>query len=54
MSYTERRNWLVAYDIASPRRLARVHRYLKRHAIPVQYSVFVFHGDWSGCSPLTF
>lgn len=45
MSRTERRNWLVAYDIANPRRLARVHRYLKRHAIPVQYSVFVLHAD---------
>jgi len=45
MSFTERRNWLVAYDIADPRRLGRVHRYLKQHAIPVQYSVFVFQGN---------
>lgn len=45
MSHTELRNWLVAYDIADSRRLGRVHRYLKRHAIPVQYSVFVFHGS---------
>src|SRR2546425_11381608 len=45
MSHTEQRNWLIAYDIADPRRLARVHRYLKRHAIPVQYSVFVLHGN---------
>ena len=45
MTHTDERNWLVAYDIANPRRLVRVHRYLKRHAIPVQYSVFVFHGD---------
>lgn len=45
MSHTEQRNWLIAYDIADPRRLGRVHRYLKRHAIPVQYSVFVFHGN---------
>jgi CRISPR-associated protein Cas2 len=45
MSHTEQRNWLIAYDIADPRRLARVHRYLKGHAIPVQYSVFVLHGN---------
>ncbi|MDM7997838.1 MAG: CRISPR-associated endonuclease Cas2 [Acidobacteriota bacterium] len=45
MSHTEQRNWLVAYDIANPRRLCRVHRFLKGHAIPVQYSVFVFQGS---------
>jgi CRISPR-associated protein Cas2 len=44
MQSTGRRSWLVAYDIADPRRLARVHAYLKRRAIPVQYSVFVLHG----------
>ncbi len=37
--------WLVAYDIADKRRLARVHRHLKRHATPVQYSVFVYRGS---------
>ena len=45
MSYSEPRNWLVGYDIANHRRLGRVHRFLKRHAIPVQYSVFVLRGD---------
>lgn len=45
MSHTEQRNWLVAYDIANPRRLGRVHRFLKGRAIPVQYSVFVFQGS---------
>ena len=39
-----RRSWLVAYDIADPRRLSRVHAYLKRRAIPVQYCVFVLQG----------
>jgi CRISPR-associated protein Cas2 len=38
------RNWLIAYDIRDSRRLSRVHRYLKRRALPVQYSVFVFQG----------
>jgi len=45
MSHSEKRNWLVAYDIADPRRLVRVHRYLKAHAIPVQYSIFVLQGN---------
>lgn len=35
-----RKAWLIGYDIASPRRLARVHRLLKRRAFPVQYSLF--------------
>jgi len=41
MALNETRTWLIAYDIASPRRLQRVHRYLKTVAVPVQYSVFV-------------
>ena len=45
MSHTEQRNWLIAYDIGNPLRLCRVHRFLKRHAIPVQYSIFVFQGN---------
>jgi CRISPR-associated protein Cas2 len=35
-----RKAWLIGYDIASPRRLRRVHRLLKRRAFPVQYSLF--------------
>ena len=45
MSWSELRSWLIAYDIADPRRLQRVHACLKRHAIPVQFSVFVMRGD---------
>ena len=45
MGHTEPRSWLIAYDIADPLRLGRVHRFLKRHAIPVQYSVFVLHAN---------
>lgn len=33
--------WLVAYDIADKRRLGRVFRLLKKHGVPVQYSVFL-------------
>lgn len=40
MPASKRTPWIVCYDIADPRRLARVHRKLKRHGIPVQYSVF--------------
>ena len=32
--------YIRCYDIRCPRRLQRLHRYLCRHAIPVQYSVF--------------
>lgn len=32
---------LVAYDIADPRRLKRVHRCLKGWGIPLQYSVWL-------------
>ena len=34
------KNWLLCYDIADPKRLGRVHRYVKSVAIPLQYSVF--------------
>ena len=29
--------YLIAYDIADPKRLSRVHRALKREGLPVQY-----------------
>jgi CRISPR-associated protein Cas2 len=40
MSLNQARNWLIAYDIANPARLKHVHRKLRDHAVPVQYSVF--------------
>ena len=40
MSQQQRAHWLVSYDIAEPRRLARVFRHLKKAGTPVQYSVF--------------
>lgn len=32
---------LVTYDITSPKRLRRMHRALKKVAVPIQYSVFL-------------
>jgi CRISPR-associated protein Cas2 len=31
---------LITYDITNPKRLARLHRGLKKFAMPIQYSVF--------------
>jgi len=31
---------LIAYDIADPKRLRRVHKTMKGHGTPLQYSVF--------------
>jgi CRISPR-associated protein Cas2 len=35
-----RRTCLITYDIANPKRLIRLHRSLKKVAMPIQYSVF--------------
>jgi CRISPR-associated protein Cas2 len=40
MALNQIRNWLIAYDIADPRRLQRVHALLRDEAVPVQHSVF--------------
>jgi len=39
------KNWLLCYDIADPKRLGRVHRYVKTVAIPLQYSVYQLTAD---------
>jgi CRISPR-associated protein Cas2 len=39
-----RRAWLMAYDIADPKRLLRVHRAMRAHATPIEYSVFWLDG----------
>lgn len=36
--------FLIAYDVAHPRRLRRVARVLERHGVRVQYSVFLYRG----------
>jgi len=41
----QRKGWyLVAYDIACPRRLVKVHRLLKREGIAAQKSLFLVNG----------
>jgi len=35
------RLFLLAYDIADPKRLVRVHRACRQWGVPVQYSVFL-------------
>lgn len=41
----KRKGWyLVAYDIANPRRLSKVHNLLKKEGIAVQRSLFFVHG----------
>lgn len=37
--------FIVAYDIADPRRLRRVARLLERRGVRLQKSVFMFEGD---------
>lgn len=38
-------HYLVAYDIANPKRLRRVARFMEKRALRCQKSVFWFHGD---------
>ncbi|NKC12773.1 MAG: CRISPR-associated endonuclease Cas2 [Gammaproteobacteria bacterium] len=40
MALKDRGCWIIAYDIGDPKRLRRVFRYLRRYAVPVQYSLF--------------
>lgn len=40
MALNQAQTYLVCYDIADPKRLNRVHRFLREQGIPVQYSVF--------------
>ena len=44
MALNTPQGWLICYDIANPRRLHRLHRFLVKLATPVQYSVFHFEG----------
>ncbi|MCM8624787.1 CRISPR-associated endonuclease Cas2 [Accumulibacter sp.] len=37
--------FVIGYDITQPRRLARVHREMCRHATPLEYSIFLLVGS---------
>lgn len=41
MSQHASARWLVTYDIADPKRLTRLFKFLKKQGVPVQYSVFL-------------
>ena len=41
MSQHASARWLVTYDIADPKRLGRLFKFLKKQGVPVQYSVFL-------------
>ncbi len=40
MALNTTRDWIIAYDIADPKRLARVYRLMLKRGIPQQRSVF--------------
>jgi CRISPR-associated protein Cas2 len=41
MAVHQARPYLLAYDIADPKRLSRVHRTVRDYGLPLQYSVFL-------------
>ncbi len=45
-------HYLVAYDIAHPKRLNRVYRCMKRWGVPAQYSLFVIEQSEAGVQRL--
>ena len=45
MALNEKKGWVITYDIRNPKKLVRLHRFLKRRATPIQYSVFHFFGS---------
>lgn len=45
MSQNTSARYLVTYDIADKRRLSRLFRFMKKQAVPVQYSVFLVESN---------
>lgn len=52
MSLNAMARWIVTYDISDACRLVRVHRHLRRHGVPLQYSVFVVETSAAGMKRL--
>lgn len=52
MSQHQSAHWLVTYDIADPRRLAKVFKHLKKVGVPLQYSVFSVDTSAAGMATL--
>ena len=44
--------WLITYDIADHKRLGRLHRFIKKNAAPVQYSVYATQKSVAGIGRL--
>lgn len=38
-------NFLICYDIANTTRLGKVHRYIVKHTLFIQFSVYYLKGD---------
>ncbi len=45
MSTHQSKTWLVGYDIRQPRRLRRVHRFMRKQGLAAQYSAFTVEAD---------
>jgi len=45
MPHKDKRPWLLCYDIADPKRLAKIARLARTEGIPLQYSVFLIRKD---------
>lgn len=52
MSVTERKLWLVGYDIRCPTRLRRVHALLRKRALALQYSLHALEASETGIRAL--
>ena len=52
MSSSAPKHWLVAYDIRCPKRLGRLHRYLRDLGLHLQYSVFAIEATDAGINDI--